>query len=92
MEKQCEICGIFFETNYNYKKYCDSCGKNPAKAKRDMIRGYKESKKRMYDPIPQKYTCEQCGKIFQTIPKLLFRTSGNFGDHIFCSQKCKDIY
>ena len=96
MQKECEICGTFFETPTKIRKYCDDC---LAHQKRNMGDVY-FAQKRTRGYMPEKvnnYVCHTCGKKFKSTSKLVFKVSAGatFGDgteHFFCSNKCENDF
>jgi len=89
MEKSCEICGKYFQTNKSNRKYCDDCSPKSDKLKIRMKKAIKESKERMKEPEVITRTCHNCGREYKTIPKLIleFNEQGS-KKRIFCSKKC----
>lgn len=87
MEKCCEVCGKYFETQNGNRKLCDECSKDQ-NARRNMNFALERSKKTYYEPKPETFTCFVCGKEFMTIRKLLL--SKDF--HVFCKEKCLNEY
>ena len=78
--KECEICGDKFSTNFAQQKYCDVCGKDPERARRD----YEWASARLrrhsgVDNTPKELVCEVCGKLFYS----LFNRS-------YCGDACKE--
>lgn len=97
MQKECGICGKFFETENKNRKYCDDCSTHYSMRKREYEKGLRESIRNIpKEPEVYDYTCEMCGKNFKTIPKLLFYITEDENNkmtrHEFCSKKCKDKY
>lgn len=85
MEKECELCGVFFEMTKHNQKYCPDCRINTATKKRHLNRSYHESLIRCgTGRKPERFenVCQQCGKLFITYG---FTQS-------CCSKKCSDIY
>ena len=68
MTKECPICGGYFETTNNLRKYCDDCSAHTQAREREYDKAYKESYYRMYEPELIHGTCSECGKDFD-IPK-----------------------
>lgn len=83
MEKECEICGVFFETKYAIQKYCPDCGKHAEYKRKKMNRNIQISVSRCgtgkkVEPIMN--TCNYCGCEFESwIHK-----------KDFCSESCKE--
>lgn len=88
MQKECKICGAFFDTDRSNRIYCDDCSKHYTQRKREYTNAYAASKRRMYEPEVIEEECEQCGKKFKTIHKLLI----TYKSHKFCSNKCMNDY
>ena len=99
MEKECEICGVFFETQNKNRKYCDVCRYHPDQKKKRMEKAYAESKRRMTGVIPPpefKGICSWCGEVFFH-PQHARYNLGSYEshdgkEHVFCSKKCKYNY
>lgn len=87
MQKECEICGVWFEAVRSDRKYCDKCQKNSGKAEGYIKRAIVYSKNRLdedYNPVDLE--CPICGKTF-TVPKK-FRSR----DYLCCSYECREKY
>ena len=86
-EKECEICGTWFEAVREDRKYCDKCQKNSSKYMHYLDRAIERSKARTgEDYLPYTTTCSNCGKKFATLRKWADKT------HHFCTQKCLKEY
>lgn len=90
MEKECQICGVFFDTDKSIQKYCPECGKDTRRAKKDLDYHMRESLYRCgtgRTKQAQNNTCNQCHKIFITYEW----NPGEF-TRDFCSKKCREEY
>jgi len=63
--KFCEICGDEFTTEHAQQKYCEKCGKNPERTRKE----YEWAAERLVrhaglNDMPKKQICENCGKEF----------------------------
>lgn len=97
-EKECPICGVFFNTPTKIRKYCDKCAKNATrkakKAEWEVIRSKKEN------PTVRliSYVCELCGKEHTVETKYLTklkicgssRSSWDEEDHYYCCEQHAD--
>ena len=92
MEKECKICGKFFETDNKRKLCCDDCSSHYSSRRYEYEKGVEKSIKRMHEPKVLEGDCEECGKHFRTIEKLLFAIEDKKQKHIFCSDKCMKKY
>lgn len=84
-EKECEICGKWFQPNRSNQKYCEDCRQYSSRKRERMNRNIEHSiRMRGTGQAPNKYecTCRQCGKDFisWTYPR------------DFCTQKCASQY
>ena len=96
-EKECEICGKFFQTDNKLRKLCDDCSAHYNSRRRDYDRCLRDSKRRLDEPEVIECTCCECGKKYKTIPKLLIKYTEDktrWGEttRIFCSPSCKKAY
>lgn len=82
-EKECEICGVWFEQTSPLQKYCPDCRKNSDKKKRILYKNVSRNL-RMYDI--QDYSkgidneCKHCGKHF-----ISYKYAKRY-----CSKECED--
>lgn len=84
-ERECEICGIYFEVTHHRQKYCPDCRTHSEKKKAQMEKNIQRSIK-MHGPIyerrPIHCTCDNCGASFDAFVKKKH----------FCSRDCKIDY
>lgn len=77
--KKCEICWDEFEESKSNQKYCKSCGKNPERARRRLVKAERINKINSGEFYASKTrTCFKCGTVFSTI-----------SNRNYCSEKCK---
>lgn len=81
MEKECQICGVFFTPSRKNQKYCPACGPHSESKRMQMARNFSRSVQkygtgRPVEPIQN--VCLNCGKNFKSwiYPKK------------FCSPEC----
>lgn len=87
MKKECEICGIVFETESSSRKCCDDCSKNYSKRKKEYSRGLISSKRRI-NPIKLiTFECRVCNR-------KITREDRGSGDILrdFCSKTCLAVF
>lgn len=91
MTKECPICGSYFETDSNRRKYCDDCADHPERKRKKYERALAQSKRRLYTPNIFHGTCSQCGKEFEMYEHLVFDFFDDSQNHkiVFCSKKCQ---
>lgn len=83
-QKECEICGIFFEAERKNRKYCDTCRKKPEKARMQIEKAVMRSKYFTQDAYaPVTLTCSECGKKFTGPAKWASKAI------VYCSDKCR---
>ena len=95
---ECKLCGKEFVSQRSTRKYCDECAPKQDSEKKRLAKAYEASKRRTYiEPAPIDYTCEECGKTFKNIPRLVHKK--NVSNSVvnpeyvyFCSPKCKKRY
>ena len=95
-QKECEICGAYFETPTKIRKYCDACRNHPEQKRKQINRGLHRI--RELEPR-QSYletiVCEYCGRKKQIPPHLV--KSLSIGDekswdgniHYYCCEQHK---
>lgn len=84
-EKECRICGTWFEAITERRQLCDNCQKNSAKAQSKIDKAINESKYRLEELPHQQYyacKCEYCG--------IAFHSYGY--TRRFCSTTCSQEY
>ena len=93
IEKECGICGKFFVTKNNLKKYCDECSPNSTSLKRQLHNAIENNKRKYDDPKLVEKDCAQCGRKFKTIEKLFvqFKEDDKTMDY-FCCIEHRDIF
>lgn len=70
-EKECEVCGAYFTTEYKTQKYCDKHKKNGARSTR-VVEKQIEKIGRLYgQPRLKTYKCEYCGREHSAPNRLL---------------------
>lgn len=74
MEKHCEICGSLFETQRDNKIYCDQCGKNPERARRNMAKAVYRNKVNAgdFETVGVKHVCIECGREFYSAERTTY--------------------
>lgn len=80
-EKECRVCGIWFQAKTERRQLCDSCQKNSAKAQAEIDNAIHESKRRLGELPSQQYyacQCQYCGKEFHSYGRA----------KLFCSAEC----
>lgn len=91
-EKECPVCGAYFETENSNKKYCDKCADNAGRKMQKVEREISRSR-RMYNPASTAtYICEFCGREHSVavshLNKLKLagtsKSSWDGKDHFFC--------
>lgn len=90
MEKECQICGIFYEAKKVNQKYCPNCSQRSTTAKKQLERHIKESISRCGTGTtkqPQNNCCKNCKKIFIT-----YEWHPGEVVHEFCSRNCREKY
>ena len=96
MQKECEICGVFFEAKMQTRKYCDNCQNHAGKKKIAYNDAVRQSKLRMgeFEKIPYDIVCEKCGKKYIAIPGKEWKATAPRQSHykIFCSKKCRNAF
>lgn len=91
-EKECEICGVWFQPTRSYQKYCPDCGHKSEKKKMYMEKNIRISLAKYgtgRKPAEHEAECENCGKVFFYYgPKRRFCSKGcriQYGiEHTFC--------
>lgn len=84
LEKECEICGVWFTASRKTQKYCPECGKHPEREKIRLRKNLQESIYRCGTGRKREEVtcvCRNCGKEFKTYNKVPF-----------CSDSCKIEY
>lgn len=82
MTKTCEICSTDFEASNGNQKYCTDCGKDPAKARKQLMRAEIRSKYNAGDRYKvREYTCKVCGR----------KTLSTY-NRTFCSDACLQLH
>ena len=91
MEKECEICGCFFDTDKKNRKYCDDCSAHTEARRREYEAAARRVYWRTYEPKTYQGTCPQCGKEFKALARRVVRQSNPEGgdDLAFCSKRCR---
>lgn len=80
--KRCEICDDEFQESRQNQKYCQECGKNPEKMRRQYDRAEYINKVHagdLYKPV--EWECQECGK----------KTISNYAK-TFCGIACREIH
>ena len=97
MEKECKICGKFFETSNPNRRCCEDCSEHYNQRRREYTNAYAASKRRMWDahePKRIEKICDGCGKKYKTIHRLLITWDPHYDDKklYFCTEQCKWRY
>lgn len=90
MEKECEICGVFFEARRSNQKYCPECSRKSGREKIRMQKNIKKSINRCGTGMtrkPQENRCKNCGCDFTT-----YEWHPGECKRDFCSSKCRIEY
>jgi len=90
MEKECALCGGFFETNNARRLYCDECLAHKKKRQKEIYGARERLNRSVMSDVVER-DCEECGKHFKTYRKTLF-TMPNDNSKSFCSRKCLLAY
>ena len=91
MQKECEICGIIFNTENKNRKYCDDCSAHTRSRRNEYERALVRSYWRTYEPELHRGVCAQCKKEFKIPIDLLDRPEvkeRTQGELEFCSKRC----
>ena len=93
MQKECKICGKYFDTDNKQRLCCEDCSAHYNSRRYQYQKASEKNRATYYDPQIIERDCEVCGKHFKTISKLLFSvTDDDNRKHVFCSQSCKEDY
>lgn len=80
MQKECEMCGGFYETDNKNRKYCDDCLTH-WKRNTTTLRYAEHRMNSRREPKIHEWTCNYCGKTFKFPRK-----------RDFCTDKCETQY
>lgn len=93
LKKICEICGMSFEARHANQKYCEECGRNPRRAKRQYQQAVLINKINAgdFDKISSRdYVCEQCGRKFISYNGAKFCSTRCYKQHNIESARCSN--
>ena len=90
MEKECEICGAFFETNNKNRKYCEDCATHTRARWNEYERARIRTYLRTYEPPIFSGTCAECEKDFRILERHRFiQKEPETGEMLdFCGKRC----
>ena len=87
VDKECAICGIYFQTDNPQRKYCDDCSSHTKMRKREYAAGLAQSYRRMQEPSVFEITCDKCGKKLKvTFNCLLKAYDEHKNRYVFCCE------
>lgn len=98
MEKECEICGGYFEANHGGRRYCDKCQKHSDRkrmyAKQDQERANRRYEVMLWRPKIFEGDCEICGKHLKKEYRYVWQLKYGYDNkrHYFCSKTCLKEY
>ena len=95
-QKECEICGTYFETPTKIRKYCDACRNHPEQKLKQINEGLTRIKEREpRQPYLASIVCEYCGKEKSMPPRMIDSLSiggektWDNNTHFYCCEQHK---